>query len=73
MAYDVCYHQACDTLNNLSTKALDEMGDAAAHATLVLALSKSGLYPDGSRMASKNAKQRTLATTVDQKGHAAIR
>ncbi len=31
--YDPCYHQACDTINNLSTKALFELGDAAAHAT----------------------------------------
>jgi Zn-dependent M28 family amino/carboxypeptidase len=49
--YDPCYHQACDTINNLSSKALFELGDAAAHATLTLALSKSGLYPDGSRQA----------------------
>ena len=49
--YDACYHQACDTINNLNTKALSELGDAAAHATLTLALSKTGLYPDGSRHA----------------------
>jgi Zn-dependent M28 family amino/carboxypeptidase len=49
--YDACYHQACDTINNLSTKALSELGDAAADATLTLALSKTGLYPDGSRHA----------------------
>ena len=35
--YDPCYHQACDTINNLSTKALYEMGDAAAHAMWTLA------------------------------------
>jgi Zn-dependent M28 family amino/carboxypeptidase len=51
VAYDKCYHQACDTINNLNSKALSELGDAAAHATLVLALSKTGLYPDGSRHA----------------------
>jgi Zn-dependent M28 family amino/carboxypeptidase len=49
--YDACYHQACDTINNLSTKALSELGDAAADATLTLALSKTGLFPDGSRHA----------------------
>ena len=37
VAYDPCYHQACDTINNLNTKALYELGDAAAHATLTLA------------------------------------
>ena len=50
-AYDACYHQACDTINNLNTKALSELGDAAADATLTLALSKTGLFPDGSRHA----------------------
>jgi Zn-dependent M28 family amino/carboxypeptidase len=53
--YDPCYHQACDTINNLSTKALSELGDAAAHATLTLALSKTGLYEDGSRHAESKA------------------
>ncbi|HET6661755.1 MAG TPA: M20/M25/M40 family metallo-hydrolase [Rubrobacter sp.] len=59
LAYDPCYHQACDTLKdalqsaevdqveaaygdavivgNINTKALDEMSDAAAHATLTFA------------------------------------
>ena len=49
--FDACYHAACDTINNLSTKALDELGDAAADATAVLVMSKEGLFPDGSRKA----------------------
>ena len=36
-------------INNLSTKALFELGDAAAHATLTLARTKSGFFEDGSR------------------------
>jgi Zn-dependent M28 family amino/carboxypeptidase len=35
--YDPCYHEGCDTLLNLSNTALEEMGDAAAHATVTLA------------------------------------
>jgi Zn-dependent M28 family amino/carboxypeptidase len=31
--YDACYHQACDTITNLSTKAIAELGDGVAHAT----------------------------------------
>jgi Zn-dependent M28 family amino/carboxypeptidase len=50
IAYDPCYHQACDTINNLSTRALSEMSDAAAHAALTLARSKSGFFEDGSRV-----------------------
>jgi Zn-dependent M28 family amino/carboxypeptidase len=33
-AYDRCYHQACDDLANNDDRALDELSDAAAHATL---------------------------------------
>jgi Zn-dependent M28 family amino/carboxypeptidase len=67
VAYDVCYHQACDTINNLNTKALNEMGDAAAHATWTIARSKSGFFPDGSLAAtSKAAKVAVAATTGPQ-------
>jgi Zn-dependent M28 family amino/carboxypeptidase len=41
MAYDPCYHQACDTIFNLSNTALNQMSDAAAHATWTLARSQS--------------------------------
>lgn len=51
IAYDPCYHQACDDLNNLSVDALNEMGDAAAHSVLVMGKSRSGFFPDGSRTA----------------------
>jgi Zn-dependent M28 family amino/carboxypeptidase len=33
-AYDRCYHQACDDLANNDDRSLDELSDAAAHATL---------------------------------------
>ncbi len=56
VAYDPCYHQACDTITNVNTKALFELGDAAAHATLTLALSKEGLFEDGSRVGQRSAE-----------------
>jgi Zn-dependent M28 family amino/carboxypeptidase len=65
IAYDPCYHQACDTTNNLSTKALAEMGDAAAHATMTLARTRSGFFEDGSRVA------RTRVATAEQGPQAA--
>ena len=43
VAYDPCYHQACDTINNVSTTALDQMSDASAHATLTFAQSGSAV------------------------------
>lgn len=45
-AYDPCYHQACDDISNLSVKALNEMSDAAAHATLTFANAKTLFVPD---------------------------
>jgi Zn-dependent M28 family amino/carboxypeptidase len=35
--YDPCYHEACDDITNLSLRALDQMSDAVAHATLTYA------------------------------------
>jgi Zn-dependent M28 family amino/carboxypeptidase len=37
LAYDPCYHQACDTVDNLNATALDQLGDSAAYATGVIA------------------------------------
>jgi Zn-dependent M28 family amino/carboxypeptidase len=58
--YDPCYHQACDTINNLSTKALNELGDGAAHAVMTLARSRTGFFEDG----SFRARARTAAAAT---------
>ena len=42
-AYDPCYHPACDTIDNLSNVALDQMSDAIAHATLTFAMTTSAI------------------------------
>ena len=65
VAFDPCYHQACDTMNNLSTAALNEMSDAAAHATLTLAKSKSGFFEDGSRKAQRDKAKAKKFTNRD--------
>jgi Zn-dependent M28 family amino/carboxypeptidase len=43
VAYDPCYHQACDDITNLSNTALDQMSDAVAHATLTFAQSSTAI------------------------------
>jgi Zn-dependent M28 family amino/carboxypeptidase len=43
LAFDPCYHQACDTFFNLNYTALDQMSDAAAHAGWTLARSRSAI------------------------------
>jgi hypothetical protein len=42
-----CYHQACDDITNLNTKALFELGDGAAHAVMTLARPRTGFFEDG--------------------------
>ena len=70
VAYDICYHQACDTTNNLSTQALFELGDAAAHSIQTLAQSKAGFFPDGSGI---SARQAVTARSFDYKGGHLVR
>jgi Zn-dependent M28 family amino/carboxypeptidase len=56
VAYDPCYHQACDTVANLSSTALDQMSDAIAHSTLIFAMTKSSV--NGTDNASNTAKEK---------------
>ena len=41
VAYDPCYHAACDTYDNNSDVALDQMSDAIAHSIITFAQSTS--------------------------------
>jgi Zn-dependent M28 family amino/carboxypeptidase len=41
--YDPCYHQACDTIRNVSRKAVDQMSDAIAHAVITYAYDTSSV------------------------------
>jgi Zn-dependent M28 family amino/carboxypeptidase len=43
---DACSHRACDTIDNVSDTALDEMADATAHALALLAGGRD-VRPDG--------------------------
>ena len=43
IAYDPCYHQACDDIDNASEKALNQMSNAAAHATLTFGQTTSAI------------------------------
>ncbi|MFW5470147.1 M28 family metallopeptidase [Knoellia sp. CPCC 206435] len=52
IAYDPCYHQACDTINNVSVKAMDENSDAMAHAVVTYAMSTADVNGGEGRPAS---------------------
>ncbi|PPI83161.1 aminopeptidase [Marinobacter maroccanus] len=41
--YDPCYHLACDTFDNISLQALDEMSDAVAHSVMTFAMTTSAV------------------------------
>jgi Zn-dependent M28 family amino/carboxypeptidase len=45
VAYDACYHAACDTYANVNMQGLDEMSDAVAHATVHFANRKFDKNP----------------------------
>ncbi|SFM33685.1 M28 family metallopeptidase [Marinobacter zhejiangensis] len=40
---DPCYHLACDTYDNISLEALDQMSDALAHSVLTFAMTTSAV------------------------------
>ncbi|MBM9461708.1 M28 family peptidase [Nocardioides sp. zg-536] len=49
VAYDKCYHQACDNLGNVSRRAIGLNSDAMAHAILTYALSTKSVNGKSTR------------------------
>lgn len=68
IAYDPCYHQACDTFSNVNTTALDQMSDAVAFTTMTLANRTTPLAPRPSADAAKVAATATVAGRMDYLG-----
>ncbi|MEZ8143317.1 aminopeptidase [Enterovibrio norvegicus FF-454] len=60
VAYDKCYHQACDDLNNVSNKALRVNSKALAYVATFYAMSDD-LYADGRE---DEPEQRTLLRSL---------
>ena len=63
--YDPCYHLACDTFDNNSDEALDQMSDAAAHALFTFAMTSSSV--NGADKGSDKAKK--SADALDYQGN----
>lgn len=59
--YDACYHLACDNINNLNTRALNQLGDAAAHAVWTLARTRTGFFGDTTLRTRPKVSARSLA------------
>jgi Zn-dependent M28 family amino/carboxypeptidase len=68
LAFDRCYHQACDDITNLNNTAFDQMSDAAATALATFgftkqAVTETSLSPGNQRVSSATAAQRLAAGT----------
>jgi Zn-dependent M28 family amino/carboxypeptidase len=61
VAYDPCYHEACDDLTNLNETSIEQLADGAAHATLAFAQTTSAV--SGTDRASN-----TAASKMEYKG-----
>jgi Zn-dependent M28 family amino/carboxypeptidase len=71
-ALDPCYHQACDTINNLNPKAFGEMKDAAADVLFQLMLTRDPIV-DGPPIRPGVRKQSAKAPPQTFVGHTAVR
>jgi Zn-dependent M28 family amino/carboxypeptidase len=71
LAYDPCYHQACDTFFNLNYTALDQMSDAAAHTAWTFARQRGPIPGATAATAKGTSKSRTRRLAF--KGHLRVR
>ena len=73
IAYDPCYHQACDNLGNVNRTALDQNSDAVAFAVGRYALDTSDINGVGAKgaKATKAAKAAKAARTLTTHSRAA--
>jgi Zn-dependent M28 family amino/carboxypeptidase len=72
IAYDPCYHQACDTTSNLNLTALDQFSDAVAHSTATFADLK-GQKPAKHGKKGKRTRKLSTAGSGEHVGHTTIR
>jgi Zn-dependent M28 family amino/carboxypeptidase len=65
VAYDACYHQLCDDIDNLNPRGFEELADAAAHAVYTFAMTP---YEVLNANPVKNGKNGTPTGTNDPPG-----
>ncbi|WP_461164268.1 M28 family peptidase [Arthrobacter sp. R4-81] len=64
--YDPCYHNVCDTINNVNAVVLEQMADAIAHATLTFAETTSAINGSAKGKGSGNVE-------LENRGHNALK
>jgi Zn-dependent M28 family amino/carboxypeptidase len=71
--YDPCYHQPCDDKTNLSVKALDQLSDGVAHATLTYANDEE-IFAGPSAVGARSFGAKSFGDVYDQyKGPEAVK
>lgn len=68
VAYDHCYHQACDDLGNVNMTAVDELSDAVAHAIMTYAMSTYPVNGKGDAPSASGAEQTSNPTGTGTTG-----
>jgi Zn-dependent M28 family amino/carboxypeptidase len=58
LAYDPCYHLACDRTTNLNKTALDQFSDAVAHSTLTFAQTNASVNGTDKSTATPSSENR---------------
>ena len=56
-AFDACYHQECDDIDNVSNRALNGFSNAAAQVTFKFAQRRAPLGGNGRQVARASAPQ----------------
>ena len=56
VAYDACYHSACDTIDNINQQSLDQMSDAVAHSVMTFAMTSAAVNGTAKGKATGNGQ-----------------
>jgi Zn-dependent M28 family amino/carboxypeptidase len=71
VAYDECYHEACDNILNVNREALRQFGKAAAHAVLYFGMTREDITPPAAAAARRIAS--AAARAADYRGPHLVR
>lgn len=69
VAYDECYHQACDDIDNINVQALDQMSDAVAHAVYTLSTSTASINSQAKAAKGAQRSAKSVKVTGEAHGH----
>lgn len=69
VAFDKCYHQACDTISNVNFQAIRELGGAAVNAILTFAQTKTDIRAIAGARADLAASASAAAKAEWRGGH----